>query len=210
MKLFSVFFAIILLFFSSGCDSKAKNVTQVTISAEKTKMVSDDFSTEHSSWKQCSGKWVFAQGVLHQATTAEYYPLILRLDQKYGDIDVSVDFKPISGRIDASGGLVFRAVDKGNYYIVRANALENNFRLYTFKKGYRHQLASAKVSAPELGNFHQIRIVAQGDHIQAYLDGTLYLDHHDSSFVKGYVGLWTKADSVTEFDNLQITGVADE
>lgn len=210
MKLFFVFFAMTLLFFSFGCDSKVQNVTQATISSEKAKTVSDDFSTEDSSWKQWSGKWIFTRGVLHQSATAEYYPLILRQDKQYGDTDISVDFKPISGRIDASGGLVFRAVDEKNYYIVRANALEDNFRLYTFKKGYRRQIASAKVLVPELGKIHQIRVVVQGDHIQAYLDGTLYLDHHDTSFAEGYVGLWTKADSVTEFDNLQITGVAAE
>jgi len=209
MKLFSVFFTVVLLFFFSGCDSKAKNVAPVTLSAGNTKTVSDDFSAVDSSWTQWSGTWIFAREVLQQSATAEYYPLILRQDNQYRDIDVSVDFKPISGRIDASGGLVFRAVDKGNYYLVRANALENNFRLYTFKKGYRHQIASARVVAPELGRFHQMRVVAQGAHIQAYLDGTLYIDHHDSSFVQGYVGLWTKADSVTEFDNLRIVGVAE-
>jgi len=206
MKNVIILSAVVALFFSFGCDSRAKNVTPVVVSTENNLVVTDDFSTTDSAWKQSSGQWVFTQGVLRQEATSAAYPLILRTDQRYSDIDVSVDFKPISGRYDASGGVVFRAVDADNYYIVRANALENNFRLYTFKNGFRSQIASARVPAPELGKFHQIRVVAQGDHIQAYLDGTLYLDHHDSSYHSGFIGLWTKADSVTEFDNLKISG----
>jgi len=71
----------------------------------------------------------------------------------FSDLDISVNFKPIAGDIDASGGIIFRAKDKGNYYIVRANALENNYRLYTFTNGQRQQIASVKVSSPALGKF---------------------------------------------------------
>ncbi len=190
-----------------GCDSGAGNALALTFPIENSITVSDDFAGDQSAWKGKEGKWNFAHGVLRQTSTDDSFPLTLRMDQQYSDLDISIDFKPVSGRIDASGGLIFRAVDKDNYYIVRANALENNFRLYIFENGNRHQIASTRVKAPKLGKFHRIRVVAKGDHIQAYLNGVLCLDHHDTSYSRGFIGLWTKADSVTDFDNLHITGV---
>jgi hypothetical protein len=115
-----------------------------------------------------------------------------------------VQFKPMGGREDASGGIVFRFTE-AKYYVVRANALENNFRLYYYDRG-RHELASARVTAPALGQWHAIRLVAVGDHMQAWLDGARYLDHRDARFKVGRVGLWTKPDSVTAFDDLVIRG----
>jgi hypothetical protein len=127
-------------------------------------------------------------------------------DRQYADVDVSVKLKPISGKEDASGGIIFRAKDAKNYYVVRANALENNFRLYTMKDGSRNQLASAKVDEPKLGAWSTIRVVAKGPKIQAYLNGKLQIDHEDKTYTEGWVGLWTKADSVTEFDDLELAG----
>lgn len=114
-------------------------------------------------------------------------------------------FKPMSGRVDASGGIVFR-FDGGRYYVIRANALENNFRLYSYDRG-RRQIASARVPPPALGQWHTVRVVAVGDRIQGYLDGKLLIDHRDGRFRAGRVGLWTKADSLTAFDDLAIRGV---
>jgi hypothetical protein len=133
------------------------------------------------------------------------FNLIVAPGGPYRDADVSVRFKPISGREDASGGIVFRFMD-GRYYVVRANALENNFRLYYYDRG-RRQLASATVEPPALGQWHTIRVVAVGDRIQGYLNSKLLLDQRDPRFRTGQVGLWTKADSVTAFDDLTVTGV---
>jgi len=105
----------------------------------------------------------------------------------------------------ASGGIVFRFND-GKYYVVRANALEDNFRPYYYDRG-RRQLASASVKAPALGQWHSVRAVAMGDRMQAWLDGKLDLDHRDARFEAGRVGLWAKADSITAFDALTIRGV---
>ena len=80
-------------------------------------------------------------------------------------------------------------------------------RLYAYDRG-RRQLATARVTPPSLGAWHTVRVVALGDQIQAWLDGTLLLDHRDVRFKSGRVGLWTKADSVTAFDDLTIRGVA--
>ena len=85
--------------------------------------------------------------------------------------------------------------------MIRANALEDNFRLYSYDRA-RRQLASARVKVPALGQWHTVRVVAVGDHIQAWLDGARYLDHRDARFRSGRVGLWTKADSITAFDDL--------
>ena len=110
----------------------------------------------------------------------------------------------MAGREDASGGIAFRFA-AGHYYVVRA-VPSNNVRLYYYDRG-RHQLATASAQPPALGQWHTIRVVAVGDHIQAYLNGVLLLEHRDSRYRAGQVGLWTKADSITAFDDLVIRGV---
>lgn len=164
-------------------------------------------------WTQVAGQWTVEEmdaapsgkRVLVQRATRNAYNVIVAPFGPYTDVDVSMKFKPISGREDASGGIVFRFAD-GKYYIVRANALEDNFRLYFYDRD-RRQLATANVKAPALGQWHAIRVVAAGDHVQAWLNGTRYLDHRDSRFSSGRVGLWTKADSITAFDDVTIRGV---
>jgi hypothetical protein len=164
-------------------------------------------------WKTVDGQWTLEEmdgapsgpRVLVQRAVKNAFNVIVAPGGPYTDVDVSVRFKPISGREDASGGIVFRFAD-GRYYVVRANALENNFRLYYYDRS-RHELASAKVQPPALGQWHTIRVVAVGDHIQASLDGQRLLDHRDARFRVGQVGLWTKADSITAFDDLVVSGI---
>lgn len=165
------------------------------------------------SWTTVGGQWGVEEmpgapsgkKVLVQRATKNEFNVIVSPGGPYGDVDVSMKFKPIAGREDASGGIVFRFAE-GKYYVVRANALEDNFRLYAYDRG-RRQLATATVKAPALGQWHTVRLVAVGDHMQAWLDGKLYLDHRDPRFKSGRVGLWTKADSVTAFDDLHVRGV---
>ena len=196
---------LILLFSLSACDAKVdKNIENIHV--KQTKTYVDTFNNTHTAWKQKEGQWVFENNELIQKATDKYYPLMILEKEQYSDVDVSVDFKPLTGSIDASGGVVFRAVDAENYYIVRANGLEDNFRLYYFKNGSRYEIASATVTPPALNVYSTIRVVAKGNHIQAYLNGKLYIDHHDTLYSKGYVGLWTKADSVTAFDNFKVSG----
>jgi len=173
-----------------------------------------DFETKGiDGWTTVDGQWVVedmagapsGKKVLIQRATKNQFNVIVAPPGPYGDVDVSMRFRPISGREDASGGIVFRFND-GNYYVARANALEDNFRLYSYDRG-RRQLASASVKAPALGQWHSIRVVAVGDRMQAWLNGKLHLDHRDSQFKSGRVGLWTKADSITAFDDLAIRGV---
>jgi len=173
-----------------------------------------DFDTRGTEgWTTVDGQWVVedmpgapvGKRVLVQRATRNQFNVIVAPTGPFTDVDVSVKFDPLSGREDASGGIVFRFND-GKYYVVRANALEGNFRLYYYDRG-RRELASASVKAPALAQWHTIRVVALGDHIQGWLDGALLLAHRDSRFKSGRVGLWTKADSITAFDDLTIRGV---
>jgi hypothetical protein len=193
----------------------------VTAGAAEELKVPDNVPTEKfdfeakgiDGWTAVDGQWAVedmadaASGkkVLVQRALKNEFNIIVAPPGPYTDVDVSMSFKPISGREDASGGIVFRFND-GKYYVVRANALENNVRLYSYDRG-RRQLASATVKPPALGQWHTLRVVTVGDRMQVWLDGKLYLDHRDSRFKSGRVGLWTKADSITAFDDLTIHGV---
>jgi len=169
-----------------------------------------DLGAENPKWKFVAGQWVRRPSdnrqVLVQTVETQPCAVAVLEDKKFSDADISVRFRPVSGREDASGGIIFRAKDGQNYLLVRANALENNFRLYTIVNGKRSTVASARVTEPKLGVWHTIRVVAAGPKIQAYLNGAMLLEHQDKTFADGWVGLWTKADSVTEFADLEITG----
>lgn len=120
------------------------------------------------------------------------------------DLRLSVLCKPVSGEVDQACGLVFRYVDENNYYVTRANALENNIRLYDVRDGRRRQIAGfdGRVTA---GVWHRYAVEARGDRIQVFWDGRKVLDQHDKTFLgAGRVGIWTKADSVSYFDDLAV------
>jgi hypothetical protein len=168
--------------------------------------VKDDFEKDNPKWKFSEGKWERKGGVLVQGAAADPWAVAILEDKKFSDVEVSVRVKPISGKEDQTGGLIFRAKDSKNYYLVRSNGLEDNFRLYTMTDGKRKQIASTKVDPPKAGEWHTLRVVAKGSKLQAYLGEKLLIDHEDATFKEGYVGLWTKADSVTEFDDFEAAG----
>lgn len=120
------------------------------------------------------------------------------------DVDLSVAFKAVTGEGDQGGGPMWRYRDPNNYYIARMNPLEKNYRVYKVVNGMRTQLGSATVEAPA-GKWHTIRVVHKADHIQCYLNGKPLLAVKDDTFKEaGKIGLWTKADAVTYFDDLQV------
>ena len=130
------------------------------------------------------------------------------------DVDVSVGYKPVSGKEDQAAGIVWRYQNQNNYYIVRANANENNVVLYKVENGIRTDLPlvgkgrtygmRAKIPSGEWGT---LRIVAKGNLFEVYSNGVKLYEVEDSTFpMAGKVGLWTKADSVTLFDDLSISG----
>jgi hypothetical protein len=171
-----------------------------------------DFNKPLQGWETISGDWAIqrvagASGggmALVQSATDNEYNVILAPGGSYNDVQVSVRFRPISGREDASGGIVFR-FSEGRYYLVRANALEDNFRLYYFDRG-RRMLTSTSIKAPALEQWHHLQITAKGDRIQGWLNQRALIDERDTRFAGGRIGLWTKADSITAFDELTVGG----
>ena len=129
------------------------------------------------------------------------YPWCVKDKVSLADGFVEVKFMPISGGEDQAGGIVWRWKDGDNYYVVRANALENNVSLYYTERGRRNTIKY--VDAPVAGNtWHTLRVDFVGKNIKVTLDGKTYIDLEDSHIAgKGAVGVWTKADSVTAFDD---------
>jgi hypothetical protein len=199
-----------LLTMSAAATGATPDAPRLAITSPEKLNMTEDLGQENPKWKFVAGRWVRrASGgrqVLAQTAETQAWAVAILEDRKFDDVDVTVRFRPISGKEDASGGIIFRARDGRNYLLARANALENNFRLYAMIDGQRRVIASAKVTEPKLGEWHSIRVVAKGTKVQAYLDDALRLDHDDRTFTGGYIGLWTKADSVTEFSDLEITG----
>ncbi len=140
------------------------------------------------------------------ADTTDYrFPLLIADEGSFKDLELSVRFKAVSGEVDRAGGMVFRLKDANNYYIVRANALEDNYRLYHVVAGNRRQFAGANFKVTS-GEWHELRVEAVGNKIICYYDGAKKIEATDDTFKDaGKVGLWTKADSVTYFDDLKVT-----
>ncbi len=131
------------------------------------------------------------------------FPAIALGSTVYSDVTVTVRFKPISGRDDQAAGIIFRVQDKDNYYILRANALEANVNFYRYAGGNRIDIkdGSGKATA---GQWQELRVEAAGDRLRGFLDGKLVVEVTDATYKAGRVGLWTKADSVTCFDDLTV------
>src|SRR5947208_7587170 len=132
------------------------------------------------------------------------FPLLISDEGSFRDLDLSVKFKAVSGNIDRAGGLVFRLRDPNYYYIVRANSLENNYRLYHVVNGRRIQFAGANFKVTS-NTWHSIKVEARGDEFKCFYDGQLKIAAKDDTFKEaGKIGLWTKADSVIHFDDLTV------
>ena len=141
--------------------------------------------------------------VLCQTGKADY-PALSLSDKVYSDVTVATRFKAVSGKTDRAAGIIFRIQDKDNYYILRANALEDNVNIYKYVGGGRRtiQEASAKVAS---GAWQDLRVEVKGNHIRGFLNGKQVVETTDNTFKAGKIGLWTKEDSVTCFDNVQAT-----
>ncbi len=156
---------------------------------------------------------VFAQ--LSNDPTAGRFPLAVYEKVSVKNGTLSVRFKPVSGSADQAAGLIWRYKDPENYYIVRANALEDNVVLYKVEKGTRLALAPKGTPSKTYGVKHRVpkqtwstlSIAFQGNVFTVSFDGQKLFDVEDSTFsTAGKVGLWTKADSVTYFDDFQVEG----
>jgi len=138
--------------------------------------------------------------VLKQSGQATF-PVCIKNDTNLKDGFVEVKFKPIAGKEDQAGGVIWRVRDANNYYIARANALENNVTIYHTINGKRVAFKSINTKVTS-GVWHTLRVEFHGSQFAVVFDSNKVIDATDESFANaGKVGMWTKADSVTAFDN---------
>ena len=154
-----------------------------------------------------------ALGQMDEDGTSYRFPVCVLEGVSATDFDLSVRFKPIRGTKDQAAGLVWRYRDKDNYYVARGNALEGNVVLYKVEAGKRTDLkpkgaglfAYGRKATVTAGTWGLLRVTAKGSLFEVYLGSDKLLEVEDATFAgPGQVGLWTKADSVTYFDDLRI------
>jgi len=153
-------------------------------------------------------KWTIAKddtapskpNVLKQSGEATY-PVCLRNGTSLKNGFVEVKFKPVAGKEDQAGGVVWRAKDADNYYVARANALENNVTFYHTINGKRTEKKRTDIKVASSA-WHTLRVEFSGHHFTVAFDGKKAIEWDDQTFTEaGMVGVWTKADSVTLFDD---------
>ncbi|MDQ2962027.1 MAG: hypothetical protein M3R31_02540 [Pseudomonadota bacterium] len=148
-----------------------------------------------------------APNVLKQSGRGDF-PWCVKRDAVFADGYVEVKFKSLAGKDDQAGGVIWRWKDGDNYYVARANALENNVSLYYTQSGRR--ITIKYVDAPVAKDrWHVLRVEFAGAHIAVALDGKRYIEQDDTHIGgPGAVGVWTKADSVTVFDDFSYGAAA--
>jgi hypothetical protein len=161
---------------------------------------------EGSAWKVVEDKSApKGEKVLAQVAVSPLalFNLCVADDTNFRDLEVSVAFKSVKGEDDQGGGVLWRYVDANNYYVARYNPREDNFRLYKIVAGKRSQLGNKDIKLAA-GEWHTLTVRMKDDNIECLLDGKKQLEVKDDAFAKaGKVGLWTKADAHTYFDDFQ-------
>ncbi len=168
--------------------------------------IASGFTVAVGRWEvsEKGGRHVLCQRAENEDRT---FNLALVDGTSYRDLDLSVRVRAGSGNIDQGGGIVWRAKDARNYYIARYNPLEDNLRVYKVEDGKRTQLDHA--DAPGDREWHTLRITMKDREILGYLDGKKLLVAEDSTFSDaGMIGLWTKSDARTCFDDLGVSDSA--
>jgi Domain of Unknown Function (DUF1080) len=136
------------------------------------------------------------------------FNLCLATGSEFADGELSVHIKAVSGKTDQGGGLVWRVKDANNYYICRFNPLEDNLRVYKVVEGKRTQLATKEEVTVPAGKWFTVSIRHVGNKIECQLNGKKHLEATDDTFLKpGQVGLWSKADAVSAFDQLKLVPI---
>ena len=166
---------------------------------------------EGSVWKVVADDTAPSKSGYALAQTAEgpnaLFNLCVADEPSLKDVEIMVAFKAMRGKLDQGGGVVWRYQNADNYYVARMHPLEDNFRVYHVIAGKRTQLGTKEDLQVPTGTWHTIRVRQEGDHIECWLDGTKYLDVKDDAIPKaGKVGLWTKADAQTHFDQFTVSG----
>lgn len=163
--------------------------------------------------KGTPGTWVVREKALAQISTDptdSRFPIVVYEGGSWRDVSLSVRFKALSGKVDQAGGLIFRAKGDNDYYLVRSNALEDNTRLYHVIGGKRKQIAGKDIKVTS-NEWHELRVEAVGNSFVVKFNGEKIIEATDDTLKEaGQVGLWTKADSVTLFDDLTMEPIMKE
>jgi hypothetical protein len=190
--------------------SKASALETITFANSPVGALPEDFDTWRTGqgapaeWKVVQDASAEGGKALAQVSTDYRFPLAVYKPASAKDVDVAVHCKPVSGKVDQACGVAVRLSTPDDYYIARANALEDNVRLYRVVKGKRDQIqgANLKVAANQ---WHTLGLKAEGDNFTVAFDGKSLFTATDKTFAEpGKVALWTKADSVTHFDRIDI------
>jgi hypothetical protein len=226
MKLIICFFSLLSMLTTTFASAQ---MTTIDFDTDQAGQLPKGFSTALTG-KGKSGHWVVMRddsapsipNVLAQTdmdTTSYRFPLCVYDDLTAKDVDESVKFKPVKGKEDQAAGIVLRYRDNNNYYVVRANALEGNVVFYKVEKGKRQDLKpkgsgfftyGKKANVPSQ-EWSTLGVVAKGTIFEVYLDGNKQFEVEDDTFTNaGRVGLWTKADSYTLFDDFIVKPVDKE
>jgi hypothetical protein len=136
--------------------------------------------------------------------TAEHaYKVVIVQGAKSSNLELEVSLLAVDGKADMGGGLIWHAADDRNYYLTRANPLEQNIRIYRVVKGVRQMLNNFD-HIIDVRQWHKLRVIMRGCQIKVFFDEKQVFDLCDKTFREGHVGLWTKSDAVTYFDNLEL------
>ena len=150
-----------------------------------------------------SGTKVLAQTSYDQIDNR--FPILVYNDVTAKNVRVAVQFKTLSGKIDQAAGIIFRFQDPDHFYVVRANALEDTMQLYRVVEGMHHVVTSKNIHV-ESGKWHSLDVMIDDVHVTVFFDGQQLFDVRDETFpTAGKIGLLTKSDGVTLFDDLQVT-----
>lgn len=141
---------------------------------------------------------------LSRDTTDERFPMLVYSGETFGDFTLTTRFKLVDGAREQMAGIVFRYVDEGNFYYIRASALGNTFNFFKVINGQRSAPISGRVQIPR-GVWHEMTIECSGTRIRARLNGNeIWPDLDDQSLLVGAIGFWTKSDSVSHFADTKI------
>jgi hypothetical protein len=197
------FIALILLIPSALLAADGSKRTW-NFDGDTTGEIAEGFTNDVGSWSVVE----VGQGKALAQTAKNANPVFnitLISDTSAKDVDISVEMKSIAGETDQGGGIVWRAKDAKNYYLARYNPLEDNYRLYKVVGGKRTLLQNADITHSD--GVRALRVTMNGDHMECYYDGKKVLEQKDATFTgAGKIGLWTKADAQSQFDNLTIVG----
>jgi hypothetical protein len=198
----------------AGAEDKGKNLTFDKKDLGKVPTgwkVEKTGKGEGSEWKLVEDDTAPSKSGLALAQTAKspggVFNICVADNTKVKDVELSVSFKAIAGDSDQGGGFVWRYQDNNNYYFCRMNPLEDNYRVYKVVAGKRTQLGAKEGVKVKAGEWHKLKVEVKGDKMEGYLDGDKMWEITDDTYKDpGKVGLWSKADAQSHFDQFKAVG----